>query len=72
MSTPTNTELLNLVKTAIQTRLNGGTVESYAIGNRNLRYTPLSELLKLKRDLEEAVASESGGARNYVSFKRPV
>jgi len=71
MSVPTNSELLDLVKTAIQARLNGGAVESYTVKNRNLRYTPLPELYKLKQELERAVATEGGSSRTYASFERP-
>lgn len=63
--------MLTRVKNAISVRLSGGMVDSYSIGGRNIRYVQISELLKLKRELEQDLASENGGATNYVSFSNP-
>ncbi len=71
MSVPTNQEMLDAVKTAIYNRLNGGAIQSYSINGRNIQYATLDELQKMRRDLEAAIAGESGGARNFVSFSNP-
>jgi hypothetical protein len=71
MSTPTNQEILNAVKTAIKAILDGGAVQSYTVNGRNLQKYNLSELMDLQREYEQRVAAESGGATNYVSFADP-
>jgi len=70
-STPTASELLVLIDKAIRTRLAGGAVQSYAIAGRNLQYMTLTELRQLKNELQQQIAAEGGGARNYVSFTKP-
>jgi len=69
--TVTNTLLLSKVNTAINNRLNGGAVQAYSIGGRNIQYATLNELFELRKNLEAAIAIENGGARNYVTFTDP-
>lgn len=64
----TDAALLVAVKTAIAARLNGGAVQSYSIGGRNLQYMSLMELNKMREDLEKRVAGVSGGSRTYAKF----
>ena len=71
MATPTNQEMLDAVKIAIQAILSGGAIQSYSINNRNLQRMSLSELQKMRRDLEKAIAAESGTGRNYIQFNKP-
>jgi hypothetical protein len=71
MSTPTNQEMLDAVNTAIQARLSGGAVQQYSISGRNIQYSTLDELWKLRRELETAIAGAAGGARNYAGFADP-
>lgn len=53
--------LLASVETAIETRLAGGTVESYSIRGRNIAYVKLDELFKLRRQLTREVELASAG-----------
>lgn len=70
-TTPTATDLLTLIDKAIKARLSGGAVQSYSISGRNIQYMTLTELRELRRELQSQIASESGGAINYASFRRP-
>jgi len=64
--------LLDNVESAIDTRLTGGAIQSYSIGNRNLQYMTLSELTKLRDQLKAEIAAEQGmSTRTYVQFERP-
>jgi len=70
MARPTTQEMLEKVELAIMARLNGGAVQSYSIGGRNLQYMQLPELEKM-RDKLIRQSSPSGGTTTYVSFGRP-
>lgn len=59
--------LLAAVNAAIATRLSGGAVQSYSIGNRNLQYMTLSELMALRKQLAREVAI-SRQRTNLVTF----
>lgn len=72
LSAPTKQEMLDNLETAINTRLTGGAVQSYAIGDRNLQYCTLSDLIALRDKLKKEIAAGSGfDTRTHVSFKDP-
>ncbi len=71
MTVPTNQEMLDAVKTAIYAILTGGAVQSYNINGRNLQKYSLTELQKMRRDLEKAIAAATGSGRNYAKFVDP-
>jgi hypothetical protein len=71
ITTVTTATLLAAVEQAIAARLNGGAVQSYSIGGRNLQYMTIESLMKLRDQLKAESSSGSGGARNYVSFENP-
>ena len=66
----TKQEMLDNVDNAINARLNGGAVQAYSIGGRNIQYIPLSELMKLRDQLRREV-STSGGSTTYAGFGSP-
>ena len=67
----TKKEMLENVENAINARMTGGAVQSYSIGGRNLQYITLSELMKLRDQLKQEVAS--GTSRTtYAKFDRAV
>ena len=45
MAAPTDEELVEILKTAIETRLAGGAVRSYTISGRNIQYEGLDVLI---------------------------
>jgi hypothetical protein len=67
---PTKQEMLDNVETAINTRMTGGTVQSYSIGGRNLQYISLSELLKLRDQLRREIAAGKD-TTTYAKFENP-
>lgn len=68
----TTQELLTAVETAIEARLNGGAVQAYTIGGRNIQYITLSELYKLRTQLKKEVnASNVSNTRLYAKFAEP-
>jgi hypothetical protein len=71
VTTVTSATLLAAVEQAIAARLNGGAVQSYAVGGRNLQYMSIEALMKMRDQLKAEVSSSSGGARNFVSFENP-
>ncbi len=66
----TKQEMLDAVNDAIYARLNGGAVDSYSIGGRNLQYISLKDLMDMRAGLQAEVSSEQG-TRNYAGFKDP-
>ncbi len=54
-------DLLASVIAAIETRLAGGTVESYSIRGRNIAYVKLDVLFKLRDQLTREVETASSG-----------
>lgn len=63
--------LLAAVNTAIAAILDGGAVQSYTIGNRNLQRMSLGDLLKFRDQLRtEIAASHTSGGRTYAKFDR--
>ena len=63
--------MLTAVNNAITVRMNGGAVQAYTINNRNIQYMTLSELLKLRRELQTEVANkDSSGGRTFAGFDR--
>lgn len=50
---------LDAVKAAIRSLINGGAVQEYKIGNRNLKRYDLSELIELQSRLKSIVAREN-------------
>lgn len=66
-----NASLLDAVNNAIAARLSGGAVDSYRIGDRDLKYIPLPDLFNMRDSLRREIAAGNGGARNYGSFRRP-
>lgn len=71
MATPTNQEMLDAVKEAIQARLTGGAVRTYSINGRDIEYYSLTELYDLKRKLERAISADNGNGRTFVEFVGP-
>lgn len=71
ITTVTPSTLLTAVEQAIAARFNGGAVQSYSIGGRNLQYMSIESLMKMRDQLKAEVANSLGGARNYVSFEDP-
>jgi len=67
----TTSDMLDQVNAAISARLSGGAVASYSINGRNIQYMPIPELLSLKKDLQNQLAAEKGGSRNYAKFVKP-
>jgi len=63
--------MLNAVNQAISARLNGGAVNSYSIGGRELQYISLKELLDLRSQLQKEIGATKTGTRTYAQFKRP-
>ena len=70
-TTPTTSELIELIDKAIATRLRGGGVQSYSIGGSNLQYMTIAELRNLRADLGKQIAAQNGGGRNYAKFVNP-
>ena len=56
-------DLLDKVEAAIDRRLDGGAVDSYAIRGRNLKYVGLNDLFRLRDQLRREVesAGQTGG-----------
>ena len=67
----TSAELLTAVEAAITARMSGGAVASYGVGDRNLRYMELPDLVAFRDKLKAEVSAQRGGVRNYGSFRRP-
>jgi hypothetical protein len=67
----TDAEMLVKVNEAITAHLNGGAVQSYTIGGRNLQRTPLTELYKIRDRLERRIAQGLGPLTNYARFENP-
>lgn len=70
MSAPTKQEMLDNVENTINARMTGGAVQSYSIGGRNLQYTSLSELIKLRDQLRKEIAGASD-TTTYAKFDNP-
>lgn len=66
----TKQEMLDNVENAINARVNGGAVQAYSIGGRNIQYIPLPDLMKLRDQLRREIAG-SGGATTYAGFGSP-
>ena len=68
----TTQEMLDKVNTAIVARLDGGAVQSYSIGGRNIQYISLGELYKLRDILRKEVNSSNvSNTRLYAGFGEP-
>lgn len=67
-STPTAAELIVLVDRAIKQRLAGGAVQAYAIGGRNIQYMTLKDLREMRAELQQQIASTTGGSRNFAKY----
>jgi hypothetical protein len=64
--------LLTAVNNAILARMNGGAVQSYTIGNRNLQYMTLAELRKFRTELQAEVNLDQPlGSTNFATFGDP-
>jgi len=70
MTAPSKQELLENVETAINARLTGGAVHSYSIGDRNLQYISLNELIRLRTKLRREIAG-SQTRTLYARFNNP-
>ncbi|HPM42522.1 MAG TPA: hypothetical protein PLV52_01680 [Candidatus Omnitrophota bacterium] len=70
MAEPTYEELLEILKTAIKTRMEGGAVKSYSISGRNIQYAELDELRAMLKDLETKVAGKKSNT-TYARFDNP-
>lgn len=67
---PTKQEMLDTLETAINTKMTGGMVRSYSIGGRNIQYESLSELLKMRKQLQNEISA--GKSRTiYAKFENP-
>lgn len=62
--------LLAKVNSAINALLNGGAVQSYMIGGRNVMYMSLDQLQRLRDTLKKEVAASSRN-RTYGAFAEP-
>ncbi|MEI8350084.1 MAG: hypothetical protein WCI77_08010 [Candidatus Omnitrophota bacterium] len=72
MSAPTKQEMLDSVETAIKAITDGGAVQSYSIGGRNIQRMSIIELMSLRDKLKKEIASDQGvNTRTYASFKDP-
>jgi hypothetical protein len=72
--------MLDKVNAAIEARTEGKAVDAYEIQGRNLKYTPLPDLLMLRKTLRKELALEQQAQqlaqghnprRRYVQFRRP-
>ena len=61
-------DIIDAIDTAILAKLNGGAVQSYSIGNRNLTNMSLKELRETRREYAALLSAEEGGIKNYASF----
>lgn len=69
MAVPTTQEMLDNVRTAINTRIVNGAVQSYTLpGGRNIQSFSLDELLKLEKTLISRIGAEGGSTRTYGAF----
>ncbi|MDD5566235.1 MAG: hypothetical protein PHG31_05040 [Candidatus Omnitrophica bacterium] len=64
----TDAEMLVKINEAITAFLDGGAVQSYGIGNRNLQRCTLKELRELKDYYEQKINIAAGKGRNYAKF----
>jgi hypothetical protein len=64
-------ELLLKVNAAISKILNGGAVQSYMIGGKNVMYMSLDQLKRLRDDLRKEVSSGQTGTRLFATFGNP-
>lgn len=70
MTTPTDTELLDKVKEAMSTLLDGGVVKSYSINGRQLEHFSLKELMDLRTQLQVNIsANDSRPRTGHVTFE---
>ena len=70
MASPTDEELMEILKTAIKTRSEGGAVRSYSISGRNIQYEGLDVLEKLLDKYEKRVAAKKSNT-TYARFDNP-
>lgn len=63
-------DMLAAVNQAIAANLNGGAVQSYSIGGRNIQKATLAELWKMRDDLTRLIGAQKGGGRTYAKFTR--
>jgi hypothetical protein len=69
--TPTDSELLDAVKSAMSGTLSRN-AQAYTVNGRSLTSLSLSELMKLRDYLEGKVAEAAGDIRpGVVTFRRP-
>jgi len=66
---PSASELLSVVENAINSLLSNRPIQSYSIGDRNIRYLSLKELYELRRQLQAEVAAENGQLITYPDFR---
>lgn len=66
----TASELLDQVNSAISAILNGGAIQSYMIGGRNVMYMSLDQLMRLRDQLRKEVNCSSKN-RTYGTFAEP-
>lgn len=73
MTAPTDSALLEKIKTAIGNLMDGGAIQSYSMPDgRNLRAYSLDELLRLQKYYEAKVQNASSTShRTYIKFRRP-
>jgi hypothetical protein len=62
--------LLAAVEQAIAARVNGGAVQSYSIGGRNLQYVSLTELREMRKELRREV-NLNKPSKTYAKFVQP-
>lgn len=67
----TSAELLTKVNSAISALLNGGAVQSYMIGGRNVMYMSLDQLQRLRETLQKEISSSQSKNRTYGTFANP-
>ena len=70
MPLPTDEELIEILKTAIKTRSEGGAVRSYTISGRNIQYEGLDVLENLLDKYVKKVAAKKSNT-TYARFDNP-
>ena len=68
----TSSELLTLVDSAVETRLAGGSIQSYSVGSVNIAYCPLTELVKLRDKLRAEVALANRSRMTFADMSMRV
>jgi len=66
----TDAEMLVKINEAITAFLNGGAVQAYSIGGRNIQRCTLKELTDLKNYYQSKIHAAAGGGRTYAKLMK--